>query len=108
MPWNGSTWVPYDVANGSYTDFTGLMEYANSITGDLFGIMLLGSIFFVLFIGLSTRDDSTALAASMFITTIASYIMAAANIVGDFVAYAMTMLLVGAVILQGKKGGSNV
>ena len=107
MPWDGATWVPHEVVGGNATTFTELMQYANTVSGDVFGIMVLVSVFLVIFVASGRQDQGAGLAASLFITTILSYIMAAMDVVGDYVAWVMTFALMGAVILL-YKGGSNV
>lgn len=108
MPWDGSTWVPHEVVGGNATTFTDLMQYANEVSGDVFGVMLLLSVFFVIFIASSRKDSGNGLAASLFITTLLSYIMAAMDVIGDWVAWVMTFALMGSVILLYKGGSGNV
>jgi len=108
MPWNGSTWVPHEVAGGNASTFTDLIQYANDVSGNVFGVMLLVSVFLVIFIASSSKNQEAALPASLFITTILSYIMAAMDAVGDWVAWVMTFVLMGSVILLYKGGSSNV
>ena len=109
MPWNGSTWVPYDVVGGNYTDFTGLIQYSNSISGDIFGIMLLVSAFIVIFMAGSTKGKiDVGLSSAMFVTTILSYLLVAMGGVGDWVAWTMTILLVASVVVLYRGGESDV
>ena len=108
MPWDGATWVPHEVVGGNATSFIDLMQYANDVSGDMFGIIMLAAVFFIIFIASGRRESENGLAASLFITTILSYIMAAMDVVGDWVAWVMTFALMGAVILLYKGGSSNV
>ena len=108
MPWINGTWVAHEVLAGNASTFTEMIQYANTVSDDIFGIMLLTSIFFVIFIASSKRDSGGGLAASLFITAILSYILAAMDVVGDWVAWVMTFALVGAIVLLYKGGSSDV
>ena len=107
MPWEGATWVPHEVVGGNASTFTDLMQYSNDVSGDLFGVMLLVAVFIVILVAGSRKDEGTGLAASLFITTILSSLLAAMDVVADWMAWVMTFVLVGAMLLL-YKGGSNV
>lgn len=107
MPWSGSTWVDHEVAGGN-TDFTGILQYSNAVTGDAFGLMLLVSVFIVIFIGSSARGQGeSGLASSLFITTLLSYMLAAMDVVGDWVAVAFTVGLVASMVILYRGGGEG-
>jgi len=109
MPWNGSTWVDFDVVGGNYTDFTGLIQYTNSISGDMFGIMLLVSMFMVIFVAGSAKGKmDVGLSSALFVTTVMSYLLAAMDGVGDWVAWAMTIILVASVVVLYRGGENDV
>ena len=110
MPFNGTgidTWTDYPVAAGNNT-FQDIMIYANTTTDGVFGIMLLISIFIIIFVVGSKKDEDTALANSIFITTIMSYLLVAMTVVANWVAILMTFLLMAAVILIYRGGSKNV
>ena len=107
MPYDGGTWTPYATANGT-TDFTEAMQYANTATGDIFGIAVLASIFLIVFVGGSGRgNDDLSLAGAAFLTTILSILMAAFDVVGDWVAVAMIFITVAAVVILYRGGGGS-
>ena len=105
MGWTDGIWTDYPnpAGNGTFTD---IIAYNNTISGDMFGIMMLISIFFVIFVAGSTKDSDTALASAAFVTTILSYIMTAMGAIHNNVAIAMTFLLLGAMVILLKKGGN--
>ena len=110
MPFEGTginTWTDYPVAAGNNT-FQDLMVYANTTTDGVFGIMLLVSIFIIIFVVGSKKDEDTALANSIFVTAILSYILVAMTVVANWVAILMTFLLMAAVIMIYKGGSKDV
>lgn len=108
MPWNGSTWIPYEVVGGNASSFVDLIQYANDISGDLFGIFLLMAIFMAIFIASSRKGMEVSLSSSLFITAILSFIMAAMDVIGNWVAWAMAFALMGSVMLLFIGGSKNV
>ena len=110
MPFEGTgigTWTDYPTAAGNGT-FQDLLIYSNTVTNDIFGIMLLISIFIVIFVAGSKRDSDTALASSMFITTILAYILVDMTVVANWIAILMTFLLMAAVIMLYRGGSKDV
>ena len=108
MPFNGTgigTWTDYPNPAGNST-FIELFAYGNTITGDIFGIMLLVSIFTVIFIVGSGKDPDGALASSAFITTMLSYLLVAMGALNNWVAVAMTFILMATIVMLYNKGGN--
>lgn len=110
MPWDGATWVPHEIIRGNATTYTELLQYANEISGDAFGLAMLSAIFLIIFIAGQHRSDNSgaSLSAGILITTILSYIMASMDVVGNWVAWTFTFILVGSVVLLYKGGSNNV
>ena len=107
MPWDGVTWIPHETVGGNATSFTDLMQYANTVTGDAFGLLLLGGIFMIIFIVGGRQDAGTGLASALFITTLLSFLLAAMDVVGDWVSWVLIFALMGSIVLL-YKGGKNV
>lgn len=75
----------YNMTNlTSATDFVGIIRFANEVTGDLFGLILLFIIFIVFFGNSIARGGDTlkGFTVSSFITMISSWLMYAMGIVG--------------------------
>ena len=112
MPWNGDTWVPYDtMGNGTVTTILDIAQYNNTVTGDVFGLFMLIAFFMIALTGLTyygrTQSTETNIATAVLLSTILSYMMAAIDMLADEIAWAMTFILVGSVILLYAKGGGS-
>jgi hypothetical protein len=100
MPWNGAEWIPYDLINSTNsTAFTDIAAYDNTVTGGVFGLMVIIAFFAAVFIGTSKNDPETSLPISLLVTTILSAMFAAMNIVADEVMYGCILLTVASVII---------
>lgn len=69
-----------------------LFTYSNSITSNIFGIMLLLTIFAITFITFKGYDTETAFATSVFISTLISILMVPLNIIGVGISLIMIIL----------------
>jgi len=109
MPFfENGTWYPYETISGNATTFIDIMNHANTLTNDLFGIMMLGAIFLILFVAMSSRDSDTALASASFVTAILSILLAAADVIADFISIGMIFVTIGAIIMLYRGGNKNV
>lgn len=108
MPFENGTWIPHDTIGGNATNFIELMQHAEAISGNLFGILTLAAVFMIFFAATSYRDSDTALATAAFITTVFSILLAAVDLVADFIPIAMIFITMGSVILLYRGGKNNV
>jgi hypothetical protein len=74
----------YNMTNlTSATDFVGIIRFANEVTGDLFGMILLFFIFIVFFGNSIARGDTLkGFVVASFVTMISSWLMYVMGIVG--------------------------
>ena len=89
----------FPVYNG--TTPVDMIAYGNTITNNLFGLILLMSLWVVLMYAIygagSKTEDSITI--STFITTIVSWLFASLNLIGSNIAIGFTVALAGSVIL---------
>ena len=99
MPWNGTIWIPYESMDVNTTSLLGMAQYDNSVTGGIFGLMVIIAVFMISLVGMSLNYKEDALPFSLFITMIVSYLLAAIDIVADEIAWGITFVLIGSFVL---------
>lgn len=83
-----------------FTSFMSLFAYANTATGQLFGIGLLATFFLITFISLKSFETEKAFTAAAFVTVVLAILLHAAGILPLIaVIVPVAMLLIGVVIL---------
>ena len=87
---------PCPTANITY--FNDYFTYANTVTGDAFGFVLLFMTFFVSFITLRAFPVNQSIPASFFICLGFSMILSLAEIVGQQVVFLMAALAIGSAV----------
>jgi len=89
------------------SDFVGLFKFANEVTGEVFGLIMLFVLFVVFFtvsMSYGTRSENAFLVAS-FTTMMSSWLMYAMGLVGvQITILLLGMTLIGAFV-AGRKGG---
>ena len=71
-----------------------LIEVANNVTGDLFGLVMIICIFVIAFISLKDWKPAPAFAASSFITTIIAIMLRTLNALADWALFICIFLVV--------------
>lgn len=87
--------MTYDSIN--QTDLPGMFKYANSVSGDAFGVGIALSLYFIIFFYLKSRAESTpeSMAVAGFITTIVSVFLRLLGLVSNkalFICIVMTVI----------------
>ncbi len=91
----------FPIPNETYT-FVELFVYTNTLTGDIFGYLLLIAIFAISFISMSKFETSKAFASSMFLTTMSSYLLTLLGVVSSGAMIWCTVLLLASVFVLYK------
>jgi len=79
------------------TSLLGVFQYANTITGDLFGVMLVFGIWVLSFFALQHEAPRKSLTAASFITTLIAVVFWAAGVVGATAVIASILALIASV-----------
>lgn len=74
-------WTTFTEPN--ITNYTGMINYANDVTGDVFGMTFPFMIFIISFIAMSKYPPEKSIVASGFITTVLSVLLRMLGIVPD-------------------------
>ena len=86
------------------TGMVGLFQYANSITNGIFGIGILISLFFIVYINLSFADNTKAFAVATWVVGLTAVLLRLIGIVNDMVMYSTFILvLIGIISLRGQQ-----
>jgi hypothetical protein len=80
------------------------LEYTHTVTGSLWGYLILLAVFSISFLALSNYNSRKAFAASSFTTFVSTVILANFQVVGGF-AFTLTALLVVLAILVNRDSG---
>jgi hypothetical protein len=80
------------------------LEYTHTVTGSLWGYLILLAVFSISFLALSNYNSRKAFAASSFTTFVSTVILANFQVVGGF-AFTLTALLVVLAILVNRNSG---
>ena len=107
MPFaSNGTWYAYPSPAGN-SSFTDLIKYGNTITGDVFSLIILTGVFMVIFIVGSSRDPDAALASSALVTTMISFVFVSMGIMSNWIAVTMVFVLMLSIVLLYYKGGEK-
>jgi len=87
------------------TDPSGFfLDYTHTVTGSLWGYLILLAVFSISFLALSNYNSRRAFAASSFTTFVSTVVLANFQVVGGF-AFTLTALMVVLAILVNRDGG---
>ena len=86
------------------TDFVGIIKYANEVTGDMFGVILLFIVFMVFFGGSANAGASTerSFVFAMFVTTISGWLLYAIGLISVGISIMLFVLLLIGVFIVGR------
>jgi len=86
------------------TSMTELFNYANTVTNGIFGIGILISLFFIVYINLSFADNTKAFAVATWVVGLTAILLRLIEVVNDFVMYScFVLVLVGIISLRGQQ-----
>ena len=71
-----------------------LIDVANSVTGDLFGLVMVICVFIIAFISLKDWRSAPAFAASSFITTLIAILLRTLNALADWAVFICIFLTI--------------
>lgn len=74
-----------------------VMQYANSVTDNIYGLVMLFVVWAVVFISLSSNEKSKVIVVANFFTWLVAVIFWAVGTIGFIVVAFMTFLLVGSI-----------
>lgn len=87
------------------TSIQKLMQFDNTITGGMFGIVLLIALWFVSFLGLGLYPKERSIMVASFITFLASILLAVIGIIDGRVSVLMLLMVFASVFfLKGESG----
>lgn len=89
-------------ATPNFTSFLDIFTYMNTVTGNVFGYLLLGSFFLVAFLSLKGWPTERAFLASIVFTLIVGVMLAALSIVNPAVITVLVLLTGIAIIFSGR------
>jgi len=105
MPFVNGTWVEWNTTINA-TNIADLVTYINSTTNNWFGLLVLLSVFVVVFVAGLRRDVLASLSTSMFITTIVGILFRALGLIDNIIFVLLIIGTVGtAVLLYITRGG---
>lgn len=105
MPFVDGTWQDNPLPNA--TDLMELAQYNNTITSDMFGLTLVLVSFLILYIGMSYTRSPVSLQASLFISTILSFLLMAVTLVGMWVPIVFLVAFIASIMLLYKGGDQS-
>lgn len=94
------TWQVWDYINT--TNITGIFEYANSVTGNMFMNATCFAVFVISFTLFRKWSDKDALAASGFVTTVLSMLLWAANLINAYILVLFFLITAVGVFMQSR------
>jgi len=86
------SWTPYPAPNA--TGIQDLLSYANVVTDNMFGLLMLITIFAIAFISMKQYPTEKALTASSFMTMLTSYLFYVLGLIGSHIMLIFTVLTV--------------
>lgn len=99
MPWD---WTSFPEPN--VTNYTGMLNYANEVTGFMFGNFLVFAIFIVAFISLRNYPTGKAFAVSSYITFVLSMLLTILGLTAAYMpVFFFVFSLVGAAFIWKKE-----
>jgi hypothetical protein len=85
--------LPYDLTNASnMSGVTDLFTTANQLTNDMFGVVIMLMIWFIIFMQLKNYDSRPAMLAASFITSLAAVLLFVFNMIGQNVLVASIVM----------------
>lgn len=90
---------PCPVFNATNDGFAEFFVYANSVTGDAMGFVVIFMAFFIAFVGMRGAPINQSLPAALFITLVLSALLAVVGVVGQWVVYLLAAMTVTAAVL---------
>ena len=84
-----------------------LFIYANTVTSNAFGYLILIAVYIITFISLKNYPTERAFASASFITAITSVFMAVLGLVPTFVVLFPTILAIVSIFILARSGGGE-
>ena len=90
------------------TGYNEIIVSLNSLSGDLLGVTIVLSLFFIMFIGLILRESLVrdAFAASTWVTTVFTLLLWALGIVGEVILFIFVILTAVSVVMLRIRGAA--
>lgn len=99
--------VEYYYPMPTATDFLGLFKYANTVTGNIFGLWMVFAFYFIVFISLKNYPTEKAFASANFTTAVFSYFLSVVGLIPLYVVLIPTVLSVVSLFILWKGKGAE-